>query len=306
MVRDFAPPAGLLYTGALENYPEVVERLARVRPLWGNPASVLRRVRDPQELGRVLGPFYPPTRCSLAEVPQSGRWLAKPLRSGGGKGIAFLDHASTASPDRYYQEYVPGIPMAAAYRVAEGCQCRLLGVTRQLVGEGWLHASRFAYCGSVGPVPVGADVERVLSMLGDRLAEAFGLRGDFGIDWILDANHQVRVVEVNPRYTASFEVLELATLEANRPPQGQAVIGKAVLYAHSDLVFPAEGPWLADLDPARPVTHLPGFADIPLAGSRLRTGQPILTLFTRGASLAECLEQLQKKAIALDSALHAG
>src|SRR5690606_16570511 len=43
-----------IYTGALENHPELLEELARQRPLWGNPAEVVRRVRDPKRVFDVL------------------------------------------------------------------------------------------------------------------------------------------------------------------------------------------------------------------------------------------------------------
>src|SRR5689334_8027083 len=47
-------PGGWMYTGALENYPELVDRLAAMRPLWGNRAEVLRAVRDPQQLASAV------------------------------------------------------------------------------------------------------------------------------------------------------------------------------------------------------------------------------------------------------------
>ena len=40
-----APAGGWMYTGALENHPDLVDRLAEMRPLWGNRGDVLRRVR---------------------------------------------------------------------------------------------------------------------------------------------------------------------------------------------------------------------------------------------------------------------
>src|SRR5437588_46110 len=43
-----APQAPWIYTGGLENFPRLVDRLADVRPLLGNSGHVLRRVRDPQ------------------------------------------------------------------------------------------------------------------------------------------------------------------------------------------------------------------------------------------------------------------
>ena len=55
----------------------------------------------------------------------------------------------------------------------------------------------------------------VLDKLGTVLAQAFRLVGLFGVDGVLDAE-RFWPVEVNPRYTASVEVLEGATgLPAN-------------------------------------------------------------------------------------------
>src|SRR5579871_3838271 len=50
-----AAPAGpWLYTGALENQPDLIERLAAIRPLCGVGGDVLRRVRDPLALAAAL------------------------------------------------------------------------------------------------------------------------------------------------------------------------------------------------------------------------------------------------------------
>src|SRR5437879_3212295 len=42
-----APRAPWIYTGGLENYPSLVDKLAAIRPLMGNSGCVLRAVRDP-------------------------------------------------------------------------------------------------------------------------------------------------------------------------------------------------------------------------------------------------------------------
>ena len=57
-----------MYTGALENHPGLLKKLAAQRPLYGNAADVVRRVRDPFAVARVLTeagfprwPFVRPT-----------------------------------------------------------------------------------------------------------------------------------------------------------------------------------------------------------------------------------------------------
>src|SRR5262245_689082 len=42
-----APDAPWIYTGALENHPNLIRRLSQLRPLWGNGASALRSARSP-------------------------------------------------------------------------------------------------------------------------------------------------------------------------------------------------------------------------------------------------------------------
>ena len=78
------------YTSNFENYPDAVTRLASGRRLLGNPADVLRAVRDPLRLMRALrdrGMPVPLTRASAPAMPRrASAWLLKPRRSGGGHG----------------------------------------------------------------------------------------------------------------------------------------------------------------------------------------------------------------------------
>src|SRR5690606_21045188 len=69
----------------------------------------------------------------------------------------------------------------------------------------------FHYAGSLGPLRLANATTRHLQALGDLLAAEFQLIGAFGVDFILDADEEtVWPVEINPRYTASMEVLERA------------------------------------------------------------------------------------------------
>ncbi len=310
------PSCPWMYTGGLENHPALFSR--PTQPLWGNDANVVRAVRDPVRLRDALASFDVPR---LGEpLDRTSRWLVKPRRGAGGIGIREW-RGDELSDECYLQEWVPGEPASAVFvGLADGV--RLLGATRQLIGAPWLHApGAFHYAGSIGPL----DCPRLQS-LGETLAAAFGLRGLFGVDFLIDGD-RVRPVEVNPRYPASLEILEriagrpLLGLHAEAfaaavgqvsslplPPAGagwkpaRRHHGKAILYAADDLVFPAAGPWssaydflLADLD-------VP-FADLPTPGQRISRGSPVLTFFAAGDSLAECEILLRKTALDLDRAL---
>lgn len=293
LARD-CPPMPWCYTGALENHPDVLAELCRNRELEGNDAEVIRRVRDPFAVERVLREASLPA-LSVVRQPSEGVWLRKPIASAGGRGIAFVswaDRPDAFTRSHYYQRYAEGPAFSTLFRVAE--RPRLLGSTVQLVGQPWLHAKPFAYCGSIGPISLPPTASATLDRFGCVLASAFGLWDLFGIDWVL-SDGQPWLVEVNPRYTASVEVVELGC--------EHCLIGKALLFARAPLIFPRSGPWdadlLADVDPWR----VPAYADIPQAGEPIEQGHPILTILTSGDSAESVERSLQERAAELDRLL---
>ncbi len=61
-----------MYTGALENHPELVDQMAWIAPLLGNPGEVLARVRSPWELSKALnmaGFLFPEMCTTSASLP---------------------------------------------------------------------------------------------------------------------------------------------------------------------------------------------------------------------------------------------
>ncbi len=315
-------PGPWLYTGGLENRPDLVDAMAgRRQPLWGNAAAVLRRVRSPFAVWEILteaGLPCPALWRGDAPPPPSRRWLVKPLAGAGGSGIRAWDHdASRPAPARraYWQEFIPGESCAAIY-VSDGPSARLLGATRQLVGESWLHAAPFHYCGSIGPLALEPGLRRHFADLGAVLARGFGLMGLFGVDCIL-RDGVPYPVEVNPRYTASVEVIEYATglaalglhrqaFETKLVPHWEAdaprapVAGKAILFARQPLRFPEAGTWRSWTTPFPSAEIMPAFADVPHPGAVIEAGRPILTLLRRALTVEACHEELRRLASDLD------
>jgi predicted ATP-grasp superfamily ATP-dependent carboligase len=340
-----------IYTGGLENHPALVHSIAMRRTLLGNdqqetgsvelwhPADELRRnLATPlwaNALGRARSPEFVVSVLSGAdlpfaalfdefpdELPSDGRWLVKPRRGAGGSGIRHWTGKRSRS-DRgrsvYLQEYVEGDSCSAVY-VGAGPDTRLLGVTQQLVGQTQLHAKAFQYCGSIGPLEIEAPAKTIFERIGRVLASGCGLRGLFGVDCLLGEGVPYPV-EVNPRYTASVEVLEYAagipalalhaaafdsalpTPPSKVPSAGPNVIGKAILFAPASLVFPAEGPWQETLRRPPDIDIMPAFADIPHTGQHIEAGRPILTIFARAASVVACRDELWRVVAELERGL---
>ena len=293
-----------IYTGALENHPELVDRIAATRPLWGVSGSSLRGVREFSAVAEVLGRrglLAPEVRAVAGDLPRDGSWLIKPRLSAGGRSIRPLVEASNL-PLRpsIYQERIQGVSLAAVF-VGDLGGAMLLGVTRQLLGR---DGEPFAYVGSLGPWPIPERTRTEVRAIGSALADAFGLRGLFGVDLIVRQDGRPVPVEVNPRYTASVEVLELAAGRSflvehrsafeggpSEVPRSRArspaCVGKAILFADRRCTLPALDAWRPRTQALRAFA-VPVVADVPAAGSVFEAGAPILTVLARGTSIEAC------------------
>lgn len=300
---ESADPGPWMYTGGLENRPDLVEQISASRALYGNSGEVLRRVRDPWLVSRALGRAglaAPELRHTSQGLSLDGRWLRKPRRGSGGAGIEVWTGAARERTDHeglYFQQYVAGRPCAAIF-LAAGGHASLLGVTEQILLRSADGTPGFRYAGSIGPLPADPRRDAALARIGNVLASEFELRGVFGVDFV-DDGQQVWSVEINPRFTASIEILERAGgfsavgqhLSACRdgiltdPPNKFDAAGwhaKRVIYAGREAIVSED--FTASALDANQNGLPPAVADIPPQGTTLKPGQPVMTVFASGPS----------------------
>ncbi len=169
-----------------------------------------------------------------------------------------------------------------------------------------LGARGFRYCGSLlGPAAILFPDQRELAGVAGRLASAvtkeFEVRGLNGIDFIA-ADGVPIPIEVNPRYSASMELLErgqaLSIFRGHeqacrgtlpKPIQTAPVLGKAIVFARRNVVMGDTRSWLEDTS----------LADIPHPGERIQRGRPICTVFAGGNDAESCYEGLVSRAAAV-------
>ncbi|GAB4250320.1 MAG: ATP-grasp domain-containing protein [Thermoleophilia bacterium] len=298
---------GLVYTSNLENQPRLVTRLAAGRRLLGNPAEVLWAARDWGELRRVCREeaiLHPVTLLPGEEVPtKTGeRYLVKPVRSGGGRRIRVW-RGEPLRPGWLLQKKIPGIAASVSF-VADGRRSVVLGLTEQLLGRREFGARGFQWCGNVFPCPLpqpaSAGVYAEIRRMANRLTSRLGLQGVNGLDLVL-APFQGRLapflIEINPRFSASVELVERALRmsaftaherafarelpEYFPAPGAGAYLAKAVVFARTCVRVPWTEGWLRN-----------GCRDVPHPGEKLEPGQPICTVFAQGSSREECVAGL--------------
>ena len=303
--QEIAAPS-VIYGAGLENQPALVARLASGRRLLGCTPETIERVRHPATLGaslRAAGLAYPLTFGAVdapRRTDRSRRWLRKPVRGGGGRGVREW-RGGTLDGAVMVQERIAGLACSAA-AVADGRSALLLGVAEQLVGERWLGARRYGWCGNIVPPRLGEAEGGALTVAAKaictHLASAFELRGLFGVDLVWDGE-RAWVVEVNPRPTASLECIEAAHevdvfsahldgCAGRLPPiasGARRAAGKAVVFASRDVRVGETGGW-----PAR------GIRDVPHPRERIGAGHPVCTLISAQGSPDAVLADLEARA----------
>jgi predicted ATP-grasp superfamily ATP-dependent carboligase len=308
------------YSANFENEPEALSCLMRGRTLLGNDPVTLREVRSPFRVRAVLeaaGHSVPDVLASAPRrtTPEHG-WLLKARRGGGGRGIRPWHAGLAVRRDSYLQERVDGVPGSIVF-VADGREAVPLGCSRQLIGLRPLGARGFIYAGNIlaplndPQLPQGREVFARARDMASVLTDAFGLRGVNGIDFVARDGIPFPV-EVNPRYSASLELVERAfglsvfrchargsirqPLERFTMPAHFRAVGKAVVYAPRTVTVGDTRRWLDD----RTV------ADVPLPGDRIEAGRPICTVFAGGQSGAACEAALLARAARLYTQLGVG
>ncbi len=303
----------VVYTSNLENHPNVVAALAKRADVLGNSAEVLTKIRDWSFLRafcRLQSIPHPATLLPGEERLASSQinWLSKPAYGGGGSGIRPWS-GGPLKRSHFLQACVEGLPASAAF-VADGKKAVVIGLTRQLIGNDELGGKGYGWCGNILPLPLDDDQHRsLLESVGkmvNPLTRHFGLKGVCGIDFVLSEGADERLhpylVEVNPRYTASMELMEWAyglniyslhveAIHGNLPQFSLAehlngpCFGKGIVFAHQSVhIRQTDRSWNR------------GWKDIPFPGDTIKPGHPVCTVLAKGRTHDACLKNLHRSA----------
>jgi predicted ATP-grasp superfamily ATP-dependent carboligase len=303
----------VVYTSTFENHPKAVAMLSERANILGNSPEVLTQVRDwfvLREFCHENSISHPQTLLAGEEKLASPKinWLCKPAHGGGGSGIRPWNHGPIKK-DEILQACLNGLPASAAF-VADGKSGVVIGLTLQLIGSDKLGRGGYSWCGNILPLPIDDDqrlnlleaLERIVS----HLVRCFGLKGIGGIDFIAikraDGSLKPFLIEINPRYTASMELVEWAYrlniyslhIEAFNGclPQfclnehmNSPYFGKGIVFAYQPIIIGNTEEWAAR-----------GWKDIPYPGEMVKAGHPVCTVLAKGNTYNECLEKLYRNA----------
>lgn len=291
-----------IYCGGIENQFDVIQALGEDR-LAGCSLACAKISRDPFKLSRIWRTVCDTVPDVSGTVSNGKNWLWKPLMSAGGTGVLTADSKTSGFRENgYFQKRVSGTPHSAVF-FAGRQSTRLVGVTRQIVGDRRLSNKRFTYSGSIGPILIDEQSADVLKRCANEFSRVAKPSAFFGIDFIQEKN-EVWPIEVNPRITASLEILRRTEnlklvrsqleneLIKDEKPDGRSSCAKAILYNLNEKPIQISGrfsDWAFDLSKRN---RHPLIGDIPWPETIIASNCPILTVYSSGNDVRRVEDEL--------------
>ena len=257
----------------------------------------------------------------ISKELSEGEWMLKPYQSAGGLGIVDLENASQQSDSfvsdhsRFYvQRRIPGESIGVTFLGSE-FGSTLLGATSAHIPDLKPTRKDYIYRGSFGPIPISTGLIQDLQCFARLVHNESGILGLWQADFLMH-NGELTLLEINPRWTASMDILDLclelrlvekhyASISANlthveferistlacmrAKVQSKAMLHKVIAYACIPFTVSqsqSDGWWMnrwkGDLNSVRNRIQ---FADIPFAGTKIGSANPILTVMTTSNSI---------------------
>ncbi|MBI5179222.1 MAG: ATP-grasp domain-containing protein [Nitrospinae bacterium] len=290
------PDWPLILCSPAESNPAILKDFSNARQILNAPAQAVAACRDFNFLRRLTGDGIDLPETSFGQGNGEKGWIIKNHRSAGGTGIR-PDDDRPLGPREFRQKVVAGDSVGAVY-FSSGGRALLAGIARH-INHGWLFA------GGIYPAAVDGSVYATIERFGQRLSSAAGLKGWWGADFIL--GEKIYLLEVNPRFTASLELvagahgIDVVDTQLRAMDDGCHIplerpagyYGRMVCYAEKDCEFTDAQAWFER-----------GARDIPHPGSTIKKGAPVLSLYAQAASAAECKQRLDEQSGCLRRELH--
>ena len=305
-IEKFSPDAVVLGPGLEET------RVIGIKVL-NNPPEKAALVSDKLWLAGWLEkkgfPFIPtgvsPEKASFPAV-------IKPRKGAGGVGCKLVKRAADMKLEEdmkldggmIIQDWLSGTPASVSV-IGTGRNSRAITVNEQLIGASWVGAELFRYSGNISPLELSplasckSKLQPEMAGMAEEIVSELGLVGSNGLDFLLTEKGPV-VVEVNPRFQGSLDVVEMSTgknvFQAHvdafedilpEKPVPKMVAGRAILFADEPVGI---GELLT-----RWITGKDWITDVPRSGSVIKKSDPVASILATGRDRAGVLDLLMKR-----------
>lgn len=243
------PDIKIVVGSGFELNPEQIIELNDYIPVISNSKETIDLIIKPRRFFGLLDKHairYPDV--SYTRPANIEGYLSKFVGSVGGLHVNWA--AKTGKKlkrEFYYQKYISGVVYSAVF-LANGNETKIVGFNRQLQSKDFLNTP-FLYQGAINLKESEVENKQEIEEIVNTITKETNLKGLCGIDYIVDENNEVYVLEINPRPPSTFELHEvkgslfdnhLSCFKDNRIEQTQKVTdssklrGYVILYAKQD------------------------------------------------------------------------
>ena len=263
-------------TGIERFYPMLAELPAHIK-FAGTSIESFQQICVPEQWTALLDKLnlsHPPTTFNK-DHPLYGKWLAKAAAAWGGTHVVNA-HSITEQTDVYYQQQINGMSASVLF-LANGSDFHVLLLNQQFNVNAELN--NFGLQGISNNLQLDEIQQHDIFSALQKLTLHLNLSGLMSLDFMLDSSGRIFLLEINPRPTASCQLLpidfpiiswHLLCTDGVMPEiDAELLIKKRILwfcFAPEKIIIPENFDW-------------PDYCyDLPVAGSTIDKGGIICSL----------------------------
>ena len=258
----------------------------------------------------------------ILQQHQNNQFILKPLQGSGGLGIFLLNNEScndnndsnqilqNISYENYIlQEYIEGINVSSSVLSSHDDRKNL--VNTRLITEHDLGNNSFEYSGNILPLDENSlkmfndnrtniegknfnikELNEEMKNISEDLIRQFKLLGSNGVDYILGSDGELEVIEINPRFQGTYELVEnslgINLLDAHiKACEGEIInIPDANQYSIKKIIYARKQVRIGNL-------NIPNVYDIPYEGVKIEKDQPLVTLISSNKNLETAIDEIK-------------
>ncbi|WP_405324950.1 ATP-grasp domain-containing protein [Methanobrevibacter sp.] len=269
--------------------------------------------------------FQPSDVWELNEILQqytNNQFILKPLQGSGGLGIFLLNNEScdelkqvneicqNISLENYIlQEHIEGTNVSSSVLSSHNDRKNL--INSRLITEHDLGNESYEYSGNILPLDENSfrmfndnqtnsddgntkninfnELNDEMKNTSEDLIRQFKLIGSNGVDYILDKDGELEVIEINPRFQGTYELVEnvlgINLLNAHiQACEGEIIdIPNPSKYSIKKIIYARKQVNIGNL-------NIPNVYDIPYEGVKIEKDQPLVTIISSNEDLKTAID----------------
>ena len=244
--------------------------------------------------------FQPSDVGELNEILQqytNNQFILKPLQGSGGLGIFLLNNESCNELKQVNEIYENISSVLSSQNDRKNL------INSRLITEHDLGNESYEYSGNILPLDensfrmfndnqteINADeLNDEMKDTSEDLIKQFNLIGSNGVDYILDKDGKLKIIEINPRFQGTYELVEnsldINLLDAHiKACEGEIIdIPNPSQYSIKKIIYARKQVNIGNL-------NIPNVYDIPYEGVKIEKDQPLVTIISSNENLKTAID----------------